>query len=392
MKSFILVVGLLLLIALEFLRVYFIMPFPGSQHKNTLQIAYWISKNIWWMRAILLLAIVMPALGVYSQPSKWKRILLICALAFYGVIYLLFNFRMQADKMFYQPSYKWMATAKDNKITADKLVIGIVMNGEAKAYPIQLIGYHHQVKDTVGNTPVLVTYCTVCRTGRVYSPMVNGKPEIFRLVGMDHFNAMFEDVTTKSWWQQATGVAIAGPLQGTSLNEIASTQLTLGSWLKMYPSSLIMQPDSNYKKEYEDLADFDKGTTKGSLEKRDSVSWQNKSWVVGIKHNDVSKAYDWNELVNKKIIQDSVAGLPVLLVMEKDSVAFHAWNRTVGGTVLQFDNNITVDYFKDINTASLWNMNGQCIEGPLKDSTLKTIQAYQEFWHSWQNFHPGTLK
>ena len=74
----------------------------------------------------------------------------------------------------------------------------------------------------------MITYCTVCRTGRVYSPIVNGKLEKFRLVGMDHFNAMFEDETTKSWWQQATGIAIAGPLKGSRLEEIPSHQAIAG--------------------------------------------------------------------------------------------------------------------------------------------------------------------
>ena len=99
-----------------------------------------------------------------------------------------------------------------------------MINGEAKAYPIQLIGYHHQVMDTVGNEPVIITYCTVCRTGRVYSSSLNGRHESFRLVGMDHFNAVFEDETTKTWWQQATGEAIAGPLKGSAAqrNSIAS--------------------------------------------------------------------------------------------------------------------------------------------------------------------------
>jgi hypothetical protein len=67
----------------------------------------------------------------------------------------------------------------------------------------------HQVRDSINHIPVMVTYCTVCRTGRIYNPIVNGKAETFRLVGMDHFNAMFEDATTKSWWRQSTGECIA---------------------------------------------------------------------------------------------------------------------------------------------------------------------------------------
>ena len=145
--------------------------------------------------------------------------------------------------MFYQPQNKILATVAANKVDTTKLVIGVAVNGEAKAYPVEIIGYHHQVADTIGGEPVMVTYCSVCRTGRVFSPFVNSKLEKFRLVGMDHFNAMFEDVTTKSWWRQATGKAVAGKLKGTALKEIESAQMSLGSWIRKYPNAIILQPD-----------------------------------------------------------------------------------------------------------------------------------------------------
>ena len=182
----------------------------------------------------------------------------------------------------------------------------------------------------------MITYCTVCRTGRVYSPFVNGKPENFRLVGMDHFNAMFEDATTKSWWRQVTGVAIAGPLKGNQLEEIPSRQASLASWLRLHPNSTILQPDSNFKEDYDDLAGFDKGTVKSHLEKRDSASWKMKSWVVGLKTNGFEKAYDWNDLLKNYFIQDTLGSLPVLLVLEKDTSSFHAYSRILQGQVLYF--------------------------------------------------------
>jgi hypothetical protein len=237
MRTVLLIFGLLLLFAVEILRVYFIMPFPGSQQSNTIDIAYWLGRNILWLRILGLLLIIIPALSIFRQKGKWKKIFLSAVLIFYAVIFFFFNFRFEADKMFYQPQSKQFAAVANNKIKDNKLVIGVTINGEAKAYPIQLIGYHHQVRDTIGNTPVMITYCTVCRTGRAFSPFVNNKQEDFRLVGMDHFNAMFEDATTKSWWQQATGVAVAGPLKGTSLKELPSQQMTLAAWLKQYPDS-----------------------------------------------------------------------------------------------------------------------------------------------------------
>ena len=391
MKRLLLITGLLLLFAAEILRVYFIMPFPGSQHKNTVGLAYWVSNNIRWIRILALVLVIIPLISIFKNGKTWKRIVLSLILIFYAVVFFFFNYRFEADKMFYQPKQKLFVSAANDTTNKNKLVIGVAINGEAKAYPIQIIGYHHQVMDTIGNTPVMVTYCTVCRTGRAFSPFVNGKMESFRLVGMDHFNAMFEDATTKSWWQQATGKAIAGPLKGTALKELASKQLTLEAWLREYPNSTIMQPDTSFKKDYKDLADYDKGTIKSGLEKRDSASWKPKSWVVGVIHDSYAKAYDWNELVKKKLINDSIEGLPVVIALEQDTASFHVYDRRVNGITLNFQKGSN-DVLTDQNTNSTWNMDGLCIDGTLKGERLNAVQSYQEFWHSWSTFHPNTIK
>lgn len=392
MRTFLLIFGILLLIAIEILRVYYIMPFPGSQYDETLGFAYWLHNNKLWLRLLGIALIAWPLIHLFRHGRTWKKILTICVLIFYGVVFYFFNFKFLADKMFIQPTVKIFERIENNRIPEDKLVIGLQINGESKAYPIQLIGYHHQVRDTVGGTPVMVTYCTVCRTGRVFSPMVGNKSENFRLVGMDHFNAMFEDAGTKSWWRQATGVAVAGPLKGTSLPVIPSVQVSLSTWLRQYPGSLVMQPDTTFKKDYDDLAEFDKGTIESSLEKRDSTSWEFKSWVVGVEQGKNSKAYDWNQLVEKKIIEDSIPGLPLMIVLEKDTASFHALNRNLNGQSLSFAIDSTGNGLKDSTTGSYWSMEGVCVDGPLKGQRLLPVQASQEFWHSWRTFHPNTAK
>ncbi|HTL10775.1 MAG TPA: DUF3179 domain-containing (seleno)protein [Chitinophagaceae bacterium] len=389
MKRFVLVAGLLLLFAAEILRVYFIMPFPGSQQSNSIDIAYWLGRNITWIRVLLILLLALPVIAVFRQRTKWKKILLAVVLVLYATVFYLFNFRFEADKMFYQPKHKSYAAIQSSG--ADTvLVIGVAADGEAKAFPIQIIGYHHQVRDSIGHTPAIVTYCTVCRTGRVYSPTVDGKPETFRLVGMDHFNAMFEDASTKSWWQQATGIAVAGPLKGKALPEIPSAQMTLAAWLRLHPNSTVLQPDSSFTKQYKGLDNYNKGTIKGSLEKRDSASWQFKSWVVGVVHKGYARAYDWNMLVKQQLLQDSIPGMPIVIVLENDNASFHVWNRQVNGQSLHFTRNDAMQQLNDTETGSVWDMNGLCIEGALKGNRLATVQSYQEFWHSWKNFHPAT--
>ena len=228
-RTLLLITGFLILFSTEILRVYFIMPFPGSQKSDTIQIAYFLNNYIWWFRLLGLILFVPPMLYIFNNSRWWKKISLAFFVLMYATVFYAFNFKFLADKMFYQPTNKILATVAANKVDSTKLIIGVIINGEAKAYPIEIIGYHHQVQDSIAGQPIMVTYCTVCRTGQVFSPFVNGKFEKFRLVGMDHFNAMFEDATTKSWWRQATGKAVAGKLKGTVLKEIASEQMSLGA-------------------------------------------------------------------------------------------------------------------------------------------------------------------
>jgi len=384
-KSLYLWIGLIFLFALEILRVYFIMPFPGSQQHDTVGFAYFLDRNIVWLR-IIALALVIWALLFYLRTGKvGLKITLVAILLVYGVVFYLFNFKFLADKMFYQPSVKQFLADSTNP---DRLVIGVAVKGAAKAYPIEIIGYHHQVRDTVGGQPVLVTYCTVCRTGRVYSPFVQGKYAAFRLVGMDHFNAMFEDADTHSWWQQATGKAITGSLKGQQLEEIPSAQMTLAHWQALHPNSLTLQPDPNFKNKYDSLKGYDEGTIKSSLEKRDSASWQFKSWVIGIESGGRSKAYDWNNLVKDRVIPDTIGKLHLLLTIEPDNKTFYA---------LSYNDSLSFQYdtgkstIRDINTRSTWQPNGSCTEGPMKGAQLQPVQKYQEFWQSWRTFHPGTV-
>jgi len=309
-------------------------------------------------------------------------IVMFVAVLFYSFVAYAFNFKFLADKMFYQPQSKQFAAVANNKIKDNKLVIGVTINGEAKAYPIQLIGYHHQVRDTIGNTPVMITYCTVCRTGRAFSPFVNNKQEDFRLVGMDHFNAMFEDATTKSWWRQVNGEAITGKLKGYHLPEILSTQTSLAQWLHLNPNSLVMQADPEFVKSYDSTMKFESGKSKSKLTGTDSLSWNDKSWVIGVAVANNTKAFDWNRLKKERIIHDQIGNTPVVLVLANDDKSFFAFERPNANA-----------RFSLLNDTIVYSGRHLRIDGKGIDTTLslKPLHASQEFWHSWRTFNPGSL-
>jgi len=370
--------GLIGLLLFEIANVYFIMPMPGSQQMNSIDLAYFLYKWRWIFRGLFAAMIF---LGLFK--TQWKRKwLLFFPIAIVGAVIYMANFVMAADAMFKQPKQLLLVSAESNKVDSNRLVLGVSINGEAKAYPIRFLGYHHHIQDTVGGKPIMVTYCTVCRTGRVFEPIVNGKKEKFRLVGMDHFNAMLEDATTKSWWRQVTGEAITGKLKGQQLPEVYSTQTSLADWLQLNPNSLIMQADENFIRSYDSTFKFESGDSKSNLTGTDSLSWKDKSWVIGVKAGKESKAYDWNQLKREKLIQDKIGVTPVLIVLSKNDKSFFAFQRptenssfNLKGDTLLFDNH-------------KYRIDGKGIDTSF---SLKPLPASQEFWHSWRTFNPGTL-
>lgn len=309
----------------------------------------------------------------------WRRALAPAALLSLVAVTSAMNFKMSADKMFLQPSSLSMQPVSRNKVEAARLVVGIDVNGDARAYPIQFLGYHHQVRDIVGGKPVLVSYCTVCRTGRVFSPTVDGRIETFRLVGMDHFNAMFEDRTTGSWWRQANGEAIVGPKTGSFLPEIPSLQVTLKEWLALHPTTLVMQADPASKESYAKDYAFENGTSRKTLTGTDTVSWRDKAWVVGISLHGQSKAFDWNRLRRERVINDEVGRTPIVLALASDTTSFFAFERPDETT-----------RFAMRGDSLIAGPRAYALSGRGRNEALKPIFASQEFWHSWREFHPGT--
>ena len=124
----------------------------------------------------------------------------------------------------------------------------------------------------------------------------------------------------------------------------------------------------------------------GALTGRDSLSWKDKSWVVGLQIGTQARAYDWNSLVRQHIINDTLAGVPVVVALADDSVSFHVYRRDL----LQFEYDTALHAPVDTGTRSVWGWDGTCKNGALAGQRLPWIQSYQEFWHSWRTFRPQT--
>jgi hypothetical protein len=156
--------------------------------------------------------------------------------------------------------------------------------------------------------------------------------------------------------------------------------VTLAEWIALHPATLVMQADPAFVGEYARDYAFENGSSRKTLTGTDTSSWNDKSWVIGIEHNERSKAFDWNELRRERVINDEVGGLPIVVALASDTVSFYAYERPSPDLVFSVQGDSL------FAAGQVWPVSGRLLGG------LRRVKASQEFWHSWREFHPGTTR
>jgi Protein of unknown function (DUF3179) len=125
-------------------------------------------------------------------------------------------------------------------------VIGLIVDGDARAYPLRILIWHEIVNDVVGGVPVAVTYCPLCNTGLVFDRRVGGQVLEFGTTGkLRHSDLVMYDRTSESWWQQFLGEAIVGELTGTQLVMLPARLESFASFKHRAPNGRVQVPGSD---------------------------------------------------------------------------------------------------------------------------------------------------
>ncbi len=270
-------------------------------------------------------------------------------------------------------------------------VIGLEINGEAKAYPIFILVWHEIVNDKVGDTPVSVTYCPLCYTNQVFERIIDGQEVEFGTSGkLYNSNLLMYDRYTESYWSQALGIAVKGELTGYELNLIPFDVITWGDWKKLHPDTLVLTTDTGYIRSY--ATDpygnyYTEPRIMFPVEYSDDRLFP-KEIIIGFNQDDIYKAYKQNDIESEILINDSIGDTPVMLVslFSENSRAFE---RTVNGNTLDFVYND--GKILDVQTNSEWNYDGLSISGENNGIQLERMPIEPGFWFEWVAFHPQTL-
>src|SRR3954470_15631878 len=129
MRILLLVLAFVILISAEVFKVYYIMPFPGSQQDEIISVAYFLNQYILYIRIIGWLLLLYALFINWQYISLSGKVVVGIVFAFYLFIAIHFNFYFVADHIFYQTRNKRFASGADNKIKPGQLVLGVFING-----------------------------------------------------------------------------------------------------------------------------------------------------------------------------------------------------------------------------------------------------------------------
>ena len=274
----------------------------------------------------------------------------------------------------------------------DHIVFGISVNGDARAYPKRILGWHEMFVDTVGGVPVAGVYCTLCGTVILYHTEHDGVNHALGTSGfLYRSNKLMYDQATQSLWSTMRGTPVVGPLvgKGIVLDRGSVVTTTWGEWRRRHPDTKVLTLDTGHSRDYgegaayreyfatDDLM-FQVPALDGRLKNKDEVFT-----VLLAAHPDRPLAISADFLAANPVHHDAI-GDTALVVLTDPSGANRAY-ASEDVTIASYDGDRTVQD----GTGVTWTMEEHALTAE-DGRVLHRLPAQRAFWFGWYAAFPHT--
>ena len=287
-------------------------------------------------------------------------------------------------------------------------VVFLEIDGDARAYPLQILTWHEIVNDEVGGVPVAVTFCPLCNSAIAFDRLFDGVELDFGVSGnLRNSDLIMYDRQTHSWWQQFTGEGIVGKYAGRNLQHLPASIVSFADFRRAHPDGQVLSRDTGYTRQYGrnpyagyDTADGNPFLFRGDLDGRLLPVER----VIAVTIDGVDVAFPLTVLQEEGAINYSVGERRIAvfhrfgtasaldggsIAESRDVGAAGVFNADLGGEALTF---VAQDgVIKDQQTGSVWNILGRAVEGPLAGERLTPVLHGNHFWFAWAVFKPDTI-
>jgi len=272
-------------------------------------------------------------------------------------------------------------------------VFGIEINGDARAYPKQILAWHEMFVDTVGNEKVAGVYCTLCGTVILYKTEHKG---INHELGTSGFlyrsNKLMYDKATQSMWSTLEGEPVIGPLvgKGIKLDYLSVVTTTWGEWKKRHPDTKVLSLNTGHRRDYRD------GVAYKDYFSTDELMFTVPKLDKRLKNKDQILAIRLPELTTENLAISSK-------FLQRNPVYSNAIGNTKftvftdkSGAHRVFKTNSTI--FKDYNGSDkavdengiIWNVKENVMTNA-NGASIERLQSYNAFWFGYKAAFPEVV-
>ena len=244
----------------------------------------------------------------------------------------------------------------DKWIQDNELVLVLEYKGVKRVYPLQIMVWHEIANDNIQGNPIAVTYCPLCGSGIAYegTVQIDGKKvetEFGTSGKLYDSNLVMYDALTDTYWTQIGGLAIVGELTGQKLIPISIDTVVWRDYKTLNPDAEVLSQDTGMNRNYgrDPYGSYYEDSFLIFPVKNSDDRIHAKTVVFGIEVNGKYKAYQEDDLIELREIEDEIAGIKIKI------------ERSVDGII------------------KITNLD-----------TGEEIIKERDFWFAWYAFHPDT--
>ncbi|MEM8791259.1 MAG: DUF3179 domain-containing protein [Pseudomonadota bacterium] len=279
-----------------------------------------------------------------------------------------------------------IAAADADYLRDDDLVFGVEINGDARAYPLRIMGWHEMFNEVIGGVPVALAYCTLCGAGILFETGVEGREEPF-VFGSSGFlyrsNKLMFDRQTLSLWNQFTGEPVGGPLahSGIRLKIRAVAITSWADWQKAHPETRVLSLETGYSRDYGSgvvYRDYFASPDLMFPTITDQTRLRQKDYVYGIRVAGGAKAWPVGAFEAEPVINDQVGLTNVVLIGNLATRTVRAYDR--GDREFAGRPDGALD-----GPGGIWQVTEDALAGPFGER-LARVPGHIAYWFAWDGY------
>jgi uncharacterized protein DUF3179 len=292
------------------------------------------------------------------------------------------------------PIFTNVSGVDPNVLKDDDLVMGIVKNGEVKAYPYPIMNWHEIVNDKFDGEPVAINYCPLTGTAFAWNGESNGSPTSYGVSGLLYNNNLIlYDRGTDSNWAQLSLKAVNGAVIGErpKLSNVVETDWK--TWKTLYPNTKVLTSDTGFDRPYTVYPYGDYRTNQNLFlfavnPLNDDLP--HKERVYAIIACTTSKVYRFQNFTNGKVLKETFEGVDYLVVGNENLINSFVLNTSQKDLNFTFSFTNSETFFTD-DEGNNWNVFGTAISGPRTGEVLESATSVVSYWFAIAAFYPNPV-